>query len=127
MKSKKRFGVLKAGTANPDARKRLGDCDEMFISLLSEPGETWDVYDVEHGVFPEDVSGHDGFLITGSRYSVYEDKPWIKGLSRVGPSHVPEIPGNSSWESPRNALGTSPSFSPVPRPETGPVWDWLIT
>ena len=80
MKKNKRFAVLKAGTANPGAIERLGDCGEMFISLLSEPGEAWDVYDVEHGVFPEDVSGHDGFLITGSRYSVYEDRPWIKGL-----------------------------------------------
>ncbi len=80
MKQKKRFAVLKAGTANPLARKRLGDCDEMFINLLSEPGATWEVYDVEHGVFPEDVSGHDGFVITGSRYSVYDDKPWIREL-----------------------------------------------
>jgi GMP synthase (glutamine-hydrolysing) len=80
MKKNKRFAVLKAGTANPEARKRLGDCGEMFISLLSDPGETWDVYDVEHGVFPEDVSSHEGYVITGSRYSVYEDRPWIKEL-----------------------------------------------
>jgi GMP synthase-like glutamine amidotransferase len=80
MKENYRFAVLKAGTANPVARKRLGDCDEMFINLLSEPGETWDVYDVEHGVFPEDISRHDGFVITGSRYSVYDDKPWIRDL-----------------------------------------------
>ncbi len=75
-----RFAVLKAGTANPGARERLGDCDEMFISVLSGPGQVWDVYDVEHGAFPEDVSRYDGFVITGSRYSVYEDRPWIKGL-----------------------------------------------
>ena len=80
MKKNKRFAVLKAGTANPGARERLGDCGEMFMSLLSEPGETWDIYDVEHGVFPEDVSKHDGYLITGSRHSVYEDLPWIKEL-----------------------------------------------
>lgn len=80
VKKGNRFAVLKAGTANPGALERLGDCGEMFMSLLSEPGEAWDIYDVEHGVFPEDVSRHDGFLITGSRYSVYEDRPWIKGL-----------------------------------------------
>jgi GMP synthase-like glutamine amidotransferase len=80
MKKNKRFAVLKAGTANPNARERLGDCGEMFISLLAEPGEVWDIYDVEHGVFPEDVSRHDGYVITGSRYSVYEDRPWIKQL-----------------------------------------------
>lgn len=78
--SSMRFAVLKAGTANPRARKRLGDCDRMFISLLSGPGEVWDVFDVEHGVFPEDVTLYDGFVVTGSRYSVYEDRPWIKRL-----------------------------------------------
>ncbi len=79
-KGNHRFAVLKAGTANPGTRARLGDYGERFISLLSEPGETWHVYDVEHGVFPEDVSGYDGFVITGSRYSAYEDRPWIKQL-----------------------------------------------
>jgi GMP synthase (glutamine-hydrolysing) len=93
MKKIKRFAVLKAGTANPGARQRLGDCGEMFISLLSEPGETWDIYDVEHGVFPENVSRYDGFLITGSRYSAYEDRPWIKELlERVREIHRREIP-----------------------------------
>ena len=93
MKKNKRFAVLKAGKANPGARERLGDCGDMFISLLSEPGETWDVYDVEHGVFPEDVSMHDGFVITGSRYSVYEDRPWIMELlERVREIYRFEIP-----------------------------------
>jgi GMP synthase-like glutamine amidotransferase len=82
MKNKrgKRFAVLQAGTANPRARERLGDCGEMFISLLSEPGEVWDVYDVENGIFPQDLSAHDGFVITGSRHSVYENRPWIEQL-----------------------------------------------
>ena len=76
----KRFAVLQAGTAHPRARQRLGDCGEMFISLLREPGDVWDVYDVEHGIFPQDLSAHDGFVITGSRHSVYESLPWIEQL-----------------------------------------------
>ncbi len=82
MKTKncRRFAVLKAGTANPGTRARLGDYGERFISLLSEPGETWHVYDVEHGIFPENVSRYDGFVVTGSRYSAYEDRPWIRRL-----------------------------------------------
>ena len=55
VKKTKRFAVLQAGKANPKARERLGDPGQMFISLLSEPDEDWDVYDVEDGVFPEDV------------------------------------------------------------------------
>ena len=49
VKKTKRFAVLQAGRANSKARERLGDPGEMFISHLSEPGEHWDVYDVEHG------------------------------------------------------------------------------
>lgn len=76
----KRFAVLQAGTANTRARERLGDCGEMFITLLAEPGEVWDVCDVDHGTFPEDISAYDGFVITGSRHSVYEKIPWIEQL-----------------------------------------------
>jgi GMP synthase-like glutamine amidotransferase len=83
VRKNRRFAVLQAGKANPKARERLGDPGQMFIPLLSEPGEDWDVYDVECGVFPGDVSKYDGFVITGSRCSVYEDRPWIKQLLEI--------------------------------------------
>lgn len=77
---KKRFAVLEAGTANPRAYERLGGYGDMFIRLLAEPGESWDVHDVEHGRFPADPGLYAGFVITGSRYSVYDDVPWIREL-----------------------------------------------
>jgi GMP synthase (glutamine-hydrolysing) len=75
-----RLGVLKVGTAYRGARERLGDFDRMFVTLLSRPGQTWSAYDVEHGVFPGDPAAHDGYVITGSRYSAYDDIPWMARL-----------------------------------------------
>ncbi len=78
-----RFSVLKAGTALPKTKERLGDYGELFVDTFSEPGQAWDIHDVEHGEFPEEPSAYDGFVITGSRASVYENLPWIRSLERL--------------------------------------------
>lgn len=52
----------------------------MFIEVLAEPGQEWEVHDVEHGSFPADPAAYDGFVITGSRYSAYDDLPWLNRL-----------------------------------------------
>jgi GMP synthase (glutamine-hydrolysing) len=75
-----KFAVLKAGTAHRLARERLGDFNGMFTTLLSRPGQQWDVIDVQHGEFPAELSSYRGFAITGSRASVNDDEPWIRRL-----------------------------------------------
>ena len=75
-----RFAVLKAGTAYREIREQRGDFDRMFIDLLAEPGQAWEVHDVEHGQFPSEPAAYDGFVITGSRYSATDDLPWLKDL-----------------------------------------------
>ncbi len=75
-----RFSVLKAGSAYREIRERSGDFDRMLIELLAEPGQAWDVYDVEHGQFPREPADYDGFVITGSRYSATDNLPWVKEL-----------------------------------------------
>jgi GMP synthase-like glutamine amidotransferase len=60
-----------------------GDYDDMFIALLSH-GTDDDIefvsYDVIGGTLPESVRECDGWLITGSRFSAYDDEPWIQEL-----------------------------------------------
>ena len=75
-----RFSVLKAGTATRQSRERIGDVDRMFIDLLEQPGDRWDVHDVEHGAFPEHVSEYDGFVITGGRASAMDKEDWVLRL-----------------------------------------------
>jgi GMP synthase-like glutamine amidotransferase len=54
----------------------------MFMALLGklDPALEFVVYDVEGGQYPADVDEVDAYLITGSKSSVYEDKPWIHRL-----------------------------------------------
>lgn len=75
-----RFAILKAGTAYRETRERQGDFDRMVMDLLAEPGQVWDVHDVEHGQFPPDPAVYDGFVLTGSRASAYDKLPWIGAL-----------------------------------------------
>lgn len=54
----------------------------MFIALLSQadPAMEFVVYDVEQGEYPDDIDSADAYLVTGSKSSVYDDKPWIARL-----------------------------------------------
>jgi GMP synthase-like glutamine amidotransferase len=54
----------------------------MFIALLGriDPDIEFVVYDVEEGEYPADIDEVDAYLITGSKSSVYDDKPWIREL-----------------------------------------------
>jgi GMP synthase-like glutamine amidotransferase len=54
----------------------------MFAALLKRADPTLEfvAYDVEGGQFPENIDAVDAYLITGSKSSVYDDKPWISQL-----------------------------------------------
>ncbi len=57
--------------------KDHGDYFDMFKRLL--PGIEFAPYYVIDGHFP-DIPEHDNYLITGSKYSVYDDEIWIHDL-----------------------------------------------
>ena len=49
----------------------------MALLGRNEPKLEFAVYDVEEGEYPVDIDEVDAYLITGSKSSVYDDKPWI--------------------------------------------------
>ena len=53
-----------------------------FEQLLNTIRPQWQInsYDVINGILPQDVTACDGYLITGSQYSTYDDLPWIPAL-----------------------------------------------
>jgi GMP synthase-like glutamine amidotransferase len=59
----------------------------MIMSVLGSAASklnvsvTFVTYDVEHGVYPADDYECDGYVITGSKKSVYDDEPWIQKLT----------------------------------------------
>ena len=77
-----KLGILKTDAVRPEWVPEFGEYPDMFVALLSsqDPDLEFAVYDVEEGVYPEDIDEVDAYLITGSKSSVYEDKPWIHAL-----------------------------------------------
>lgn len=88
-----RIALLKGGTIPRKTRERLGDYDQLFMSLLAQPGQDWDIHDVEHGQFPASLDDYGGVVITGSPAAAYDDEPWVKELLRLAREcHQREIP-----------------------------------
>jgi GMP synthase-like glutamine amidotransferase len=77
-----KLGILKTDAVRPEWVPDFGEYPDMFIGLLRQvdPDLEFRVYDVEDGQYPADIDEVDAYLITGSKSSVYDDKPWIATL-----------------------------------------------
>lgn len=77
-----KLGILKTDAVRPEWVPEFGEYPDMFIALLGKvaPDLEFVTYDVEQGKYPEDIDEVDAYLITGSKSSVYDDKPWIPVL-----------------------------------------------
>lgn len=73
-----RIGILETGRP-PEGLERHGSYGSMFERLLGPDFETV-VYPVIDDVLPERVDEADGWLVTGSRFGVYDEAPWIRRL-----------------------------------------------
>lgn len=80
-----RIGILKTDSVLPELSQQFGDYPEMFSELLrgAEPSLEVSVWDMVARERPEKLDDCDGWLITGSRHSVYEDLPWIRDLESL--------------------------------------------
>lgn len=82
-----RIGILKTDRVRDEFVERHGDYPDMFRGLLLDaaaaaavPAPDFIDFDVQHGQYPAAVADCDGYVITGSRDSVYDDHPWIREL-----------------------------------------------
>jgi GMP synthase-like glutamine amidotransferase len=77
-----KLGILKTDQVRPEWVPEFGEYSDMFMALLGrvDPSLEFTVYDVEQGEYPADIDEVDAYLITGSKSSVYDDKPWIATL-----------------------------------------------
>ena len=71
---------MQTGRSPEKLRETLGDYDDLCIQLLAERGFDFATYAVLDGEFPVSAGDADGWLITGSRFGVYEDHSWIPPL-----------------------------------------------
>ncbi|KAM7479046.1 hypothetical protein LguiA_027259 [Lonicera macranthoides] len=82
----KRFAVLLCASDSDYVKKKYGGYFGVFVRMLAEEGETWDVFRVAAGEFPTDdeIGLFDGFVITGSCNDAHGNDDWIcKLLSLV--------------------------------------------
>ncbi len=77
-----RIGILRADSVLPALSPTFGQYPEMFSRLLVEADQALDFaeWDVENDGVPSNPGECDGWLITGSRRSAYDDLPWIGRL-----------------------------------------------
>ncbi len=74
-----KIGILETGEP-PEALREHGSYPNMFMQLLGGHGFEFQTYPVLHLQFPASVFDCDGWLITGSRFGVYEDHAFIPPL-----------------------------------------------
>ncbi|KAK5582921.1 hypothetical protein RB653_004510 [Dictyostelium firmibasis] len=89
IKKSLRIGLLKCDSFVPDIKNKFGDIDTQFKNLLNSNTKSMDidlsVFEVANDQFPSkeeclDRQKFQGFIISGSKSSVNDDKDWIKKL-----------------------------------------------
>ncbi len=83
------IGILMAGKVADDLAARYGEYPPMFEEMLGavDPSLGFRAYRTVEGELPESPSECDGWLITGSKFGVYDDEPFIPRLK----SFLPEV------------------------------------
>ena len=79
----RRIGVLECDHVEDRHRPIAGGTVDMLRSLLSPHAPDIELvpYDVIGGVLPSGPTDCDGWICPGSRHSVYDELPWMDGLS----------------------------------------------
>lgn len=74
-----RFAVLLCADDSDYVKNKYGGYYGVFVKMLAEEGEIWDVFRVAKGHFPdeEQMGLYDGFVITGSCSDAHGDDAWI--------------------------------------------------
>ena len=79
-----RVGILQCDEVRESFRADHGDYDEMLVRGLrrADPALTYQVFRVFENKLPEDVRVCDGWITSGSRYSVNDENDWTTALCR---------------------------------------------
>ncbi len=75
-----KIGILQTGHSPEGLFADFGTYGDMFARMLDGHGFNFQVWNVVDGIFPEDTTDADGWLITGSKHGAYEAHDWIPPL-----------------------------------------------
>ena len=77
-----RIGLLVCDHVLPDLLPIAGRYQDMFIALFAgRPDIELQPYDLLSGEYPDDPAECDGWISTGSKWSVSDEEPWIRWLA----------------------------------------------
>ena len=78
------IGILLTDHVLDDLQPKHGDQDDFYFKIFGEADINikLKIYDVTLNNYPSDMDECDGYLITGSKLSVYDDLKWIKDLEQ---------------------------------------------
>ncbi|KAL6012236.1 hypothetical protein ACLOJK_002714 [Asimina triloba] len=82
MKDEKRFALLLAANDSEYVKVVYGGYFNVFVGAFGEVSQTWDLYRVIEGEFPniEDLDKYQGFVVSGSPHDAYGNDSWIMRL-----------------------------------------------
>jgi GMP synthase-like glutamine amidotransferase len=74
-----KIGLLQCDHVTEEMQPQHGDVPDLFKNLFNRvaPEVSLDIYDVTNGEYPDLTNNYAGFISSGSRYSVYDQDPWI--------------------------------------------------
>ena len=83
MDSNLTIGILLTDHVVPKLIEKHGDQDEFYEYIFNKVATSINlkVYDVVIDEYPNDIDECDGYIITGSKLSTYDDVDWIKTLA----------------------------------------------
>ncbi|KAK9666621.1 hypothetical protein RND81_14G198700 [Saponaria officinalis] len=75
----KKYAVLLCAEDSEYVKKKYEGYFGVFVKMLREEGEIWDVYRVAMNEFPseDEIAKYDGFVITGSCNDAHSNDVWI--------------------------------------------------
>lgn len=112
------IAILVTNTDDSAFAKAHPDDGEKFSLLLQEQRPDWvfSVFSVKDGVFPQDISGFDGFMIGGSPASVLGGADWIDRLEslirEIAAAQIPQFGACFGHQVIAKALGGRLGFNP---------------
>jgi GMP synthase-like glutamine amidotransferase len=77
-----KIGILHADDLAQEIINEFGDYADMFKNILSPVDEalSFHKYQVTQSEYPKDINECDAYLLTGSKYSAYDNEAWIRQL-----------------------------------------------
>lgn len=77
-----KIGILQAGHVPEELAERHGDYASMLQRLLKGNGFEFTTWNAVDGQIPYSSDQADGWLVTGSKFSTFENRSWIRRLEQ---------------------------------------------